>query len=125
MFVDEVHDPLSGNLFSLAGEKWKIIRAKILPMFNTVNLKEMFPIVKETGFKLQKLIESSVNSGVNMIEIRDIVSCFAIDYIASVGYGIENDSINEQHNEFREIGRKLMSFKSSFRFVFAFVTPTF
>ena len=125
LFVDDVHDPLSGNLFSLAGEKWKIIRAKILPMFSAMKLKEMFPIVKETGFKLQKFIENSMkNDDGDLIEIRDLIARFTTDYVASVGYGIENDSINEPHNKFREIGRKLMSFKSSFRFVFAFVTPT-
>ncbi|CAO1397605.1 unnamed protein product [Diamesa serratosioi] len=124
LFVDEIHDPLSGNLFSLAGEKWKIIRTKLLPMFSAMKLKEMFPIVQETGDKLQEFIEKSVNSGDDLIEVRDLIARFTTDYVASVGYGIHNDSINEPKNEFREMGRKLMNFKSSFRFVFAFVTPT-
>ncbi|XP_062548256.1 probable cytochrome P450 6d5 [Armigeres subalbatus] len=122
--VDEVNDPLSGHIFSLAGEKWKHLRAKLTPTFTSGRLKGMFQTLVDTGVVLQDYIQKCAKGG-DVVEIREILARYNTDNIASVAFGIKIDSINNPNEPFRHAGRKIFksNFRNNMRVVMAFMAP--
>ena len=104
--VDESYDPLSGNLFSLRGEKWRVLRGKLSPTFTSGKLKAMFSTLVECGGPLQNYMDEIVAKGEN-IEIREVLAQFMTNIIASVAFGINIDCIGKPDEPFRKYGRKV------------------
>lgn len=125
LYVDEKHDPLSGHLFSLSGDKWKSLRAKLTPLFSPGKLKMMFPTFLDCAVNLQNYVEQRAKNPNNSIEIRDLLARYTTDIIASVAFGFNNDSINYPENAFRLIGSKVFkpSFKTGIRALMTFIFP--
>lgn len=125
LYVDEKNDPLSGHIFSLPGQKWRKLRVKLTPTFTSGKLKSMFPTILESGKVLETYIKKTLQSGNDIVEIRDLLARYNTDIIASIAFGIENDSINDSKNIFREKGRKVFAttLKNSMRQTSSFITP--
>ena len=125
LYVDEVNDPLSGHIFSLPGLKWRKLRVKLTPTFTSGKLKLMFPTILESGKVLEIYIKKILQSGNDIVEIRDLLARYNTDIIASIAFGIENDSVNDSNNIFREKGRKVFAstIKNSIRQTLTFITP--
>lgn len=100
-------DPFNENLFSLTGQMWRDLRAKLTPVFSSVKLKFMLPSFLDCSRVLIKFIEQKNDKGENIFEIRDLISRFSINIISSVAFGVENDCINEPDNVFRTVGMKI------------------
>ncbi|XP_055531477.1 probable cytochrome P450 6d5 [Wyeomyia smithii] len=108
LHVNEQKDPLSGHLFALGGEKWRDHRAKLTPTFTSGRLKEMFPIMLEIGQVLQDHVGKRVHTE-KVLEMREVMARFTTDVIASVGFGIKIDSINDKNETFREMGIRVFA----------------
>lgn len=108
LYVNEKHDPLSGHLFALNGERWKNLRAKLTPTFTSGRLKEMFHTLIDCGVGLEKYLNIAANTGAE-IEMRDLMARYTTNVIASVAFGIEIDSISEPNVPFRHLGKKVCS----------------
>lgn len=125
LYVDEENDPLSGHLFALSGSKWRNLRTKLSQLFSPIKLKMMFPTFLDCATNLQNHVEKRAKSENNVIEIRDLLARYTTDIIASVAFGIENDSINEPENLFRKMGAKVFSpsLKSGARAIMTILMP--
>lgn len=125
LYVDEKYDPLSGHLFSLRGEKWKNLRSKLTPLFSPGKLKMMFPTFLDCALNLQNHVKIRVGSSYDVIEIRDLLARYTTDVIASVAFGIDNDSVNQPDNLFRKVGSKVFnpSLKAGLRAFMTFLVP--
>ncbi|XP_055680722.1 probable cytochrome P450 6d5 [Lutzomyia longipalpis] len=108
VYVNEKKDPLSGHLFSLSGEKWKQLRAKLTPAFTSGRLKAMFQTLIDCGVNLEEFINVQADQGTE-IEMRDLMARYTTTVIASVGFGIEEDSIVQPNAPFRMNGRKVFA----------------
>lgn len=106
VYIDEKHDPLSGHLFSLNGEKWKNLRTKLTPAFTSGKLRAMMTTLLNCGDILQKHVGEAAKSG-NVMDVRDVTANFTTDIIASVAFGLETNSFDDPDNEFRHYGRKV------------------
>ncbi|XP_076173237.1 putative cytochrome P450 6a20 [Ptiloglossa arizonensis] len=106
IFCNEETDPLSGHLFQLPGKKWRNLRVKLTPTFTSGKIKQMFPILKETGDTLAKFLNDKAQSKAT-IDVKDIFSRYSVDIIMSVAFGITCDSFNNPNNEFRYWGKKI------------------
>lgn len=73
LFCNKETDPLSGNLFQLPGKKWRHLRVKLTPTFTSGKIKQIFPILKETGNTLQKFLNDKARTG-STIEAKDVFS---------------------------------------------------
>lgn len=106
VYIDEKHDPLSGHLFSLSGEKWRNLRTKLTPAFTSGKLKAMMTTLINCGDNLQKHIGEAAKNG-KVIDVREVTANFTTDIIASVAFGLETNSVANPDNEFRHYGRKV------------------
>ncbi|XP_058830801.1 probable cytochrome P450 6d4 [Topomyia yanbarensis] len=124
LHVNEEKDPLSCHLFALGGEKWKHHRSKLSPTFTSGRLKEMLPIMMDVGKVLQKHIEKRA-AVEKVIDMREVMARYTTDIIASVGFGIKIDSINNHEDIFRQMGTRVFStsLKNSLRLASTFFTP--
>lgn len=124
VYCDIQNDPLSGHLFSLPGEKWKKIRAKLTPAFSSGKLKGMFASITECGQSLQNHLHDAGKKG-ELVDIRDISGKYAINIIASVAFGIQVDTIKEPDNDFRKYGQQIvdLNLKNGLRFGLIFMAP--
>lgn len=123
--VDEVNDPLSGHLFSLAGQKWRNLRVKLSPTFTSGKLKGMFPVIRDCGNVLDEYLVRNVKEGNDVMEFRDLLARYSTNIISSVAFGIENDCINDPDHVFRKMGAKVFEtgFTNGIRNAMSFLAP--
>ncbi|XP_035781524.1 cytochrome P450 6a2-like [Anopheles albimanus] len=109
VYFNERDDPLSANLFSLEGSKWRELRAKITPTFTSGRMKAAFPMVLAIAQQFCDHLWAGVCSATSdggVVEIRDLMARFTTDVIGSYAFGLDCNSFREPENEFRRIGRK-------------------
>lgn len=84
----------------------------------------MFETMVNCGKTLDKYIDTFANTG-KTIEMREIFSRFAINVIASVGFGFDLDCIENPDCEFRKYGQKFFepTLKNTLRFNLSFMSP--
>lgn len=102
------HDPLSGGLFQLNGREWKALRNKMTPAFTSAKLKTMFKTFHDVGINLQNQINTRITSQIPgdgcVVEMKDLLSRYTVDIVASTIFGCEVDTIKNPCHEFRNIG---------------------
>lgn len=79
--IDDEENPTESNLFSTNGKRWKAVRCRLSPIFSTGKLKLMFESMKGCGEELIKQLDKGEKEDV---ELKDIISCFAMDTIGLV-----------------------------------------
>lgn len=105
-------EPIFYNLFHVDGDTWKLLRQRLTSTFTTTKLKNMFPLVVQCAEKLQHVGEDIVDRG-GECDVRELMARFTTEFIGACGFGIQMDTINDEHSHFRELGRKM--FKRSWR----------
>ncbi|XP_075153331.1 cytochrome P450 6d3-like [Haematobia irritans] len=105
IYVDEEYNPMSANLLSLKGQRWRSLRAKLTPSFSSGKLKAMFDTVDDVAQKLighmsQKLQEEN-GDGHHTFEMKSLLTTYAVDIVGSVIFGLDVDSFSNPDNEFR------------------------
>ncbi|CAG9859769.1 unnamed protein product [Phyllotreta striolata] len=109
ILVDEDADPLSGNLFNLNDDKWRVMRSKLTAAFTSGKMKMIFQTMVENTISLQTVLNEHaiVNESV---EMKDLLARFTTDIIGNVGFGLEVNSINNPDSEFRRQGVRAFKF---------------
>lgn len=106
VYINEKLDPLSANLFTMHGMKWKNMRAKLSPVFTSGKLKAMFSTILDCGASLQSYMNNAANNE-DVIEVREIAACYTTDIIASAAFGVDVNSIENPDTPFRRYGRQV------------------
>ncbi|XP_073969705.1 probable cytochrome P450 6d5 [Rhodnius prolixus] len=102
--IDDEENPTESNLFSTNGKRWKAVRCRLSPIFSTGKLKLMFESMKGCGEELIKQLDKGEKEDV---ELKDIISCFAMDTIGSCAFGIDSGSLSKPDCEFRQMGKQV------------------
>ncbi|KAH8278878.1 hypothetical protein KR018_010688 [Drosophila ironensis] len=106
VYVDEKDDPMSGNLFALEGGSWRTLRSKLSASFSSGKLKAMFETSNAVGDKLIAHLNGILpETGSKELDLKSLLSTYAVDIIGSTIFGLEVDSFADPNNEFREISR--------------------
>lgn len=123
---NENYDPLSATLFALPSQKWKNLRGKLSPAFTSGKLKAMFSTLLDCGSNLQSHLDKLATKR-ELVDVRELAACHTTNVIASVGFGIDVDTISDPKNEFRVYGRQIFepSLWNAFRWFFFFYAPEF
>nr|QZM07471.1 cytochrome P450 monooxygenase CYP9EK1 [Lasioderma serricorne] len=94
------------NLFSMKGAAWREMRATLSPAFTSAKMRNMFGFMNTCA---QNFVNSFVkkNEDVIEVEMKDIVTKYTSDVIASVSFGVECNSVANPENEFYTMGTQL------------------
>lgn len=107
----EKYDPLTGHLFFLSGKRWRNLRIKLTPTFTSGKMKMMFPTLLKCGEDLKDYLEKTAEVE-GAIEVKEIMSRFTMDVIASCAFGLDLRCFKNPNSEFKNMGNAL--FKPSF-----------
>ncbi|XP_073969720.1 probable cytochrome P450 6a14 [Rhodnius prolixus] len=120
--LDDKRNPLDSNLFNMNGKRWKAVRSRLSPIFTTGKLKLMFESMIGCGDELIKQLDKGETHDV---ELKDTLSCFAMDTIGSCAFGIDSGSLSKPDNEFRRIGKQTseLNFLTSMKFLILMHLP--
>ncbi|GAB0087595.1 hypothetical protein DMENIID0001_019230 [Sergentomyia squamirostris] len=106
VYVNEKDDPLSGHLFSLAGQRWKNMRSKLSPTFTSGKMKMMHSTFVAVAKELQKHLDP-IAERKQEIEIKDTLAKYTTDVIGNTAFGVECNSFTQPNSQFRTIGKKV------------------
>uniref|UniRef100_A0A1I8PLF2 Cytochrome P450 n=1 Tax=Stomoxys calcitrans TaxID=35570 RepID=A0A1I8PLF2_STOCA len=111
LFHNAKDDPLTANLFSLDGPKWKMLRAKLSPTFTSGKMRFMYPTVVKVGEQLEKLFEELLRQPPHsqVMEITDVLGRFTADVIGECAFGLDCNSLKDPSAEFCVMGRKFFT----------------
>ena len=123
MYVNEEDDPLSGHLFSIAGDKWRILRNKLSPTFTSGKLKMMFDTMVGISDGLVKLVDEEKQNKEG-IDIKNVAMRFTADIIGSCGFGLEVNALKDKNAEMLAM-RKFFDFKETSAKLNGFMTMAF
>ena len=103
--VSSTVDPLFGKgLFLLQGQKWKDMRSTLSPAFTGSKMRLMFDLVTECGRNSTKTLKEEIKKSGNMdFEMRELLSKFTVDMIATCAFGLEVNSFKDPDNDFQKI----------------------
>jgi cytochrome P450 family 6 len=105
VFVNEENEPLTGNLFSIEGEKWRFLRNKLSPTFTSGKIKMMYDTISDKGEGFVRAVEKASESG--SVDIRDIASRFTTDIISNCAFGMEANTLNHENEDIVRIFHKI------------------
>nr|NP_001296015.1 uncharacterized protein LOC105397321 [Plutella xylostella]AIJ00774.1 P450 CYP6 family protein 14 [Plutella xylostella] len=89
------------NLFGLRNPAWRYLRTKITPTLTRGKLRQMFPLMLETGEPMIEYIKQQKDkNGVKIIDAQEMNYKFCTDLIASVALGTKTDSFQNPNGEF-------------------------
>jgi len=89
------------------GNDWKKNRNLMTPVFTTGKLKLMYHLLEQCGKQLEDYVTQCSKRDAE-IDAKDLFSKFALDGIATAGFGIELNSFNDPDNTFRKMVNELM-----------------
>ncbi|KAL1492264.1 hypothetical protein ABEB36_012739 [Hypothenemus hampei] len=102
---------MSIHLFNIRSPEWKALRQKLTPTFTSGKMKTMFSGLLKCSDYMIDFLQKEAQVGSD-IDIKEILASFTTDVIGSTAFGVECNSFDESHNEFRKQGRGL--FKANF-----------
>uniref|UniRef100_A0A0K8TV52 unspecific monooxygenase n=1 Tax=Epiphyas postvittana TaxID=65032 RepID=A0A0K8TV52_EPIPO len=104
-------EPLQKNQFAVDDDLWRLIRIRMTPAFSSGKLKAMFPLIVERAERLQVRLRRE--GGAAAVEARDLMARYTTDVIGTVGFGVVSDSLNDDNDAFRALGRNIFNFDVS------------
>ncbi|KAM7343836.1 putative cytochrome P450 6a13 [Cochliomyia hominivorax] len=121
LFHNERDDPLTGNLLFLDGERWRVLRHKISPVFTTGKMKYMFPTVVKVSQQLPTACEKFIDENQGIVEAKDLCARYTTDVIGTCAFGLECNSLINPQAEFRQMGRSIFEKPRHKGFIQAFM----
>jgi len=94
-------------LTNLKGEHWKKMRTLVSPVFTSGKLKLMVPHLEKCADNLDDAFGKAAETG-EFMEAKEIYGKFALDAIATSGFGIESNSFKEPESVFRKTALRMV-----------------
>lgn len=113
-FLDSETSLLGNSLFQMEDQRWKDMRSSLSPTFTGSKMRAMFELIRDIGEESVRFLKST-NS--NELELKDFLSRYANDVIATTAFGVQINSNKDKENEFFKMGEDISTF-NVFKFFF-------
>ncbi|KAJ9593858.1 hypothetical protein L9F63_027499 [Diploptera punctata] len=102
-FNDEL-EPLTGNLMTVGGERWRHLRTKLSPAFTSTKLKHMFELTTQVTENLKLFLNDRIREDGHIQECRSLMAKFTTDVIGSCFFEVTKFflELTEKTLEYRE-----------------------
>lgn len=110
-YVDDNHDPFFGrSLFVLRDQRWRKMRATLSPAFTGRKMRLMFNLTNEVADAFGKYLTGDMVNGQKDYNMKDVLTRFCNDVIASAAFGLSVNSIKDRKNEFYNVAKSVSEF---------------
>ncbi|KYQ53752.1 Cytochrome P450 6k1 [Trachymyrmex zeteki] len=120
-------DPIGlDSILSMHQPKWKYVRNKLTPVLTGQKLKNMIPLMIESGKPMLNFIENlpTNEDGWSVYEIKDISVRYSTDILASLTFGININSFDDNETAFCKTGVTIFrGFMRGIVFIIQFFLP--
>ncbi|XP_050684931.1 cytochrome P450 6B5-like [Leptidea sinapis] len=100
------------SLFFTYGDRWKILRQNLTPIFSSAKMKKMFYLIAECSTLFEEVLEKEMQKP--KTELRSVMECYTIDCIGSCVFGINTNTMTiKEDNPFIHIAKKLFESTTS------------
>lgn len=110
-FDRDLDSLMSRTLFFNQDQPWKDMRSILSASFTGNKMRMMFDLVCDST---NKFVSATRNQAQEMrgleIELKDLLSRFTTNMIASTAFGLEIDTVTNRDNEFFLAGKKITNF---------------
>lgn len=120
VFNNEEYEPLAANLFSIEDDRWRFIRNKISPAFTSGKLRFMYPTISDMAKKFVDAVDRKSKNG-DAVAVKDLANRFTVDIISSVAFGMEANTLNNEHEELINIFKEVTGEEAPSMFYFFFI----
>uniref|UniRef100_A0A1I8PP43 Cytochrome P450 n=1 Tax=Stomoxys calcitrans TaxID=35570 RepID=A0A1I8PP43_STOCA len=106
-------DLFAASLFLMQNGKWKDMRSTLSPAFTGSKMRSMFQLMNEVAQHTLLFLKNQPNYiGIQgfELEVKDFLTRYTNDIIASTAFGLQVNSYVETENEFYRMGKKMTSF---------------
>lgn len=115
---DDVDDLLGRTLFFSRDQQWKEMRNVLSPAFSGNKMRLMFQLIRESTVEFMETLKTmndpnGKNNGKyieNDIELKDLMTRYATNIIATTAFGFKIDAVTDRENEFFLSGKTITSF---------------
>ena len=106
---DDAGIVFSKNLFALRGERWKEVRNVLSPVFTSSKMKSMFKLMSECAERYGNIL-SNLTEKERVLDLKEILTRYTNDTIATCAFGIPLDTMADPKNKFYLYGREVSTF---------------
>lgn len=100
--------PLGNGLFNMKGAQWKIMRAKLSPVFTSGKLRHMHGQIGECSGQLMRNVADRLPDD-GRLEVRDLLGRYSTDVIGTCAFGLRLDAVSDERSEFRKHGKSVFA----------------
>lgn len=106
-YINEEVEPITGHLFGLQGDRWKILRKKLNPAFTSSKMKMMFETLLNCTEGLIPLIKS-MDKELGVIHMKEVMERYTTDVIGSCAFGVECHTLETANSDVRTQTKKIL-----------------
>ncbi|CAL1689864.1 unnamed protein product [Lasius platythorax] len=111
--LNKATDPLiSRNLSSLEGDQWREMRKLLSPTFTSGKIKIMFRLICECAENFANFLATDSGNIGKTYDMKNVLSRYANDVVATCAFGINVDSFKHPNNEFLLLAKEAAEFTS-------------
>lgn len=109
----EIEPLMSKNLFAINGDYWREMRKLLSPTFTSGKIKIMFKLICECAENLTNFITNDSGNIGKTYDMKNVLSRYANDVVATCAFGISVDSFKHPNNEFLLLAKEAAKFTSN------------
>ncbi|KAJ8711477.1 hypothetical protein PYW07_008719 [Mythimna separata] len=113
------------TLFFSSGDRWKIVRQNLTPLFSSARMKNMYHLIEKCSVVFEDMLDHEVSMS-DVIEVRHMSARYTMDCICSAAFGVESNTMStEENNPFNFMASEIFEASNyrGFKIIFRAIWP--